>query len=159
VLPTVDKRDQDRVLPLLRIVRRQCVEPLGDAVHLTPVVAAPLIVKLDDGEFVGGPGHEAMEGLMLLVRDDPGLVSRHDRRKALKAVVRLRRVHWILQSQFDTGNRLDAMGSVALRTMSKSQFRTTSAASLQRRWLGRDREKPVDHCVDLIGDFKLAEMA
>ena len=72
MLPTVHEDDKDHVLPgLRRIVRRQRLEPLGDAVHLSTVVTSSLIVKLDDGEFVRRAGHEAVERLMLLVGHDP----------------------------------------------------------------------------------------
>jgi hypothetical protein len=63
---------------------------LGDAVHLSAVVTSPLIVELDDGEFVRSAGHEAMERLMLPVRPDPKGLPRLDRRQTLQAIIRLR---------------------------------------------------------------------
>jgi hypothetical protein len=87
VLPTVHEDDKDHVLPRLRIVRRERLQPLGDAVHLPSVVTAPLIVKLDDGEFVRSAGHESGKRLMLLVGHDPKGLSRLDWRQTLQTVI------------------------------------------------------------------------
>ena len=83
MLPSVHECDQDHVLPLPRILRRQRVEPFGDRIHLPPVVAPPLIVKLDDRELVRSAAHEAVKRLMLRVRHDPGWLLRPDRRETL----------------------------------------------------------------------------
>ena len=65
VLPSVYERDQNHVLPLRRVLRRQPVDPSGHGIHLPPVVAPPLIVELNDRKLVRRAGHEAVKGLML----------------------------------------------------------------------------------------------
>ena len=88
MLPSVHEDDQNHVLPWLRGIRRQGVEPFCDAVHLSPVVAPPLIVELDDGELVRSAGHKAVGRLVRRVRHDPGNGTRLEGRKALEAVIR-----------------------------------------------------------------------
>ena len=87
MLPTVHEGDEDHVLPRLGVVRRQRFEPLRDGVHLPSVVAAPLIVKLDDGELVRRAFHEAMKRLMLLVGHDPNGLPGLNWRQTLQTVI------------------------------------------------------------------------
>ena len=93
VLPSMHEDDQNHVLPWLRGIRRQGVEPFCDAVHLSPVVAPPLIVELDDRKLVRSAGHEAVDRLVRRVRHEPGNGTRLDGRKALEAVIRRQDVH------------------------------------------------------------------
>jgi hypothetical protein len=93
MLPSVHKGDQDHILALRPVLRRQGVEPLCDTVHLLPVVAPPLIVELDNRKLIRRAGHEAAEGLVLRVRHNPGQLARLDRRKAPETVVRLWHAH------------------------------------------------------------------
>ena len=73
VLPSVHEDDQDHVLPACGGSYGASASSLSATrVHLPPVVAPPLIVKLDDRELVRSAGHEAVKRLMLLVRHDPG---------------------------------------------------------------------------------------
>ena len=88
MLPSVHEDDQNHVLPWLRRIWRQRVEPFCDAVHLSPVVAPPLIVELDDRELVRSAGHKAVGRLVRRVWHDPGNVARLEGRKALEAVIR-----------------------------------------------------------------------
>ena len=83
MLPSVHEGDQDHILALRPVPRRQGVEARCDGIHLAPVVAPALIVELDSGKLIGRAGHEAVEGLMRRVRHDPGQLPRLDRRKAL----------------------------------------------------------------------------
>ena len=84
MLPSVHEDHQDHVLPSLRrVVRRQRFEPLRHGVNLPSVVAAPLVVELDNGEFVGSAGHEAVKRLVLFVRHDPRKLLELDRRQTL----------------------------------------------------------------------------
>src|SRR5271165_790884 len=93
VLPSVYERDQNHVLPLRWVLRRQRVEPSGHGIHLPPVVAPPLIVELDDRKLIRRAGYEAVKGLMLRVRHDPSELLRLDRREAFQSVIGHRHGH------------------------------------------------------------------
>ena len=84
MLPSMHEHDQDHILSShWRVVWRERLKPLSYGVHLPPVIASPLVVKLDNGEFVRRAFHEAMKRLVLRIRHDPGRLPGLYRSKTL----------------------------------------------------------------------------